>query len=118
MDTRVDALESAIGSGGSVDSKITAAIQKLDKADTAVAGQVVSAVSETDGIITVSRRALVEDDIPELDQSKIIGLEQSLADKVDDASLATIAKTGNVNDLVQTSNDYIVFNCGTSNTVI
>lgn len=118
MDTRVDALEAAVGSGGSVDSKITAAIQKLDKADTAVAGQVVSAVSETDGIITVSRRALVEDDIPELDQSKIIGLEQSLADKVDDASLATIAKTGNVNDLVQTSNDYIVFNCGTSNTVI
>lgn len=118
MDTRVDALEAAVGSGGSVDSKITAAIQKLDKADTAVAGQVVSAVSETDGIITVSRRALVEDDIPELDQSKIIGLEQSLADKADDASLATIAKTGNVNDLVQTSNDYIVFNCGTSNTVI
>ena len=118
MDSRVDALEAAVGTGGTVDSKITAAIQKLDKADTAVAGQVVSAVSETDGIITVSRRALVEDDIPELDQAKIIGLEQALADKADDASLAIIAKTGNVKDLVQTSGDYIVFNCGTSNTVI
>lgn len=118
MDSRVDALESAVGSGGSVDSKITEAINKLDKADTAVAGQVVSAVSETDGIITVVRRALVEDDIPELDQAKIIGLEQALADKADDASLAKIAKSGNVNDLVQTGGDYIVFNCGTSTTVI
>ncbi len=118
MDSRVDALESAVGSGGSVDSKITEAINKLDKADTAVGGQVVSAVSEADGIITVTRRALVEDDIPELDQAKIIGLEQSLADKADDASLAEIAKSGNVNDLVQTEGDYIVFNCGTSTTVI
>lgn len=118
MDSRVDALESAVGSGGSVDSKITEAINKLDKADTPVTGQVVSAVSETDGIITVSRRALIEDDIPELDQTKIIGLEQALADKTDDASLAKIAKTGNVNDLIQTGGDYIVFNCGTSNTVI
>lgn len=118
MDGRVDALEAAVGTGGTVDSKITAAIQKLDKADTAVAGQVVSAVSEADGIITVSRRALIEDDIPELAQNKIIGLEQVLADKADDASLATIAKTGNVNDLVQTGGDYIVFNCGTSSTVI
>lgn len=28
--------------------------------------------------------------------------------------LAAIAKTGNVNDLVQTDGDYLVFNCGTS----
>lgn len=118
MNSRVEALESAVGSGGSVDSKITEAIKKLDKADTAVAGQVVSSVSETDGIITVTRRALVEDDIPELDQAKIIGLEQSLADKANDASLAKIAKSGNVNDLVQAGGDYIVFNCGTSSTVI
>lgn len=32
--------------------------------------------------------------------------------------LAAIAKTGNVNDLVQTDGDYIVFDCGSSNTVI
>ena len=33
MDTRVDALEAAVGTGGSVDSKIQTAIQALDKAD-------------------------------------------------------------------------------------
>lgn len=83
MDSRVEALEEAVGTGGSVDSKITAAIGKLDKTDTAVDGQVVSAVSETDGIITVSRRALVEADIPVLSQSKVNGLATSLAGKQD-----------------------------------
>lgn len=58
MDARVDALESAVGEGGSVAEKITAEIQKLDKEDTAVTGQYVSAVSETDGVITVERAAL------------------------------------------------------------
>lgn len=83
MDSRVEALEEAVGTGGSVDSKITAAIGKLDKTDTAVDGQVVSAVSETDGVITVSRRALVETDIPTLSQSKVNGLATSLAGKQD-----------------------------------
>lgn len=34
------------------------------------------------------------------------------------ADLATIAKTGNVNNLVQTAGDVLVFNCGTSTEVI
>lgn len=58
MDTRVDALEAAIGEGGSVGAQIDAKIQTLDVEDTAVAGQYVSAVSETDGKITVTRAAL------------------------------------------------------------
>lgn len=58
MDTRVDALEASIGEGGSVSAQITAEINKLDKADTAVDGKYVSAVSEADGIITVTRAAL------------------------------------------------------------
>ncbi len=63
MDTRVDALEAAIGEGGSVAAQITAEIQKLDKEDTAVAHQVVTAVSETDGKIAVTRAQLTTDDI-------------------------------------------------------
>lgn len=65
-----------------VTSEINTKIGTLDKADAAVAGQVVSAVSETDGIITVSRRALVEDDIPTLATSKISGLDTALNGKV------------------------------------
>lgn len=58
MDTRVDTLEAAIGEGGSVGAQIDAKIQTLDVEDTAVAGQYVSAVSEADGKITVTRAAL------------------------------------------------------------
>lgn len=58
MDARVDALEASIGEGGSVSAQITAEINKLDKIDTAVDGEYVSAVSEADGIITVTRAAL------------------------------------------------------------
>lgn len=65
-----------------VTSEISTKIGTLDKADAAVAGQVVSAVSETDGIITVSRRALVADDIPTLATSKISGLDTALNGKV------------------------------------
>lgn len=32
--------------------------------------------------------------------------------------LATIAQTGNVNDLIQDEGDYILFDCGTSTEVI
>lgn len=65
-----------------VTSEINTKIKTLDKADAAVTGQVVSAVSETDGIITVSRRALVADDIPTLATSKISGLDTALNGKV------------------------------------
>lgn len=59
MDTRVKGLETKMGST-SVSDQITTAIGKLDNADTAVAGQYVSKVSETDGIISVERVALPE----------------------------------------------------------
>lgn len=58
MDSRVDVLESAIGEGGSVAAQIKGAIEALDVADEAITGQYVSAVSETDGKITVTRADL------------------------------------------------------------
>lgn len=73
---------SAYATKTTVTSEISTKIGTLDKTDTAVAGQVVSAVSETDGIITVSRRALVAGDIPTLAISKISGLDTALNGKV------------------------------------
>ncbi len=49
------ALDDALGNGGSVSSQITTAINALDSADTAVANQFVTSVSEEDGVITVTR---------------------------------------------------------------
>lgn len=58
-------------------------VDALDVTDTAVATQLVSAISQTDGKISVTRRALVAADIPELAQNKISGLETALAGKQD-----------------------------------
>ena len=37
-----------------------------------------------------------------------------VSEKANDADLATIAKTGNVNDLIQTAGDVLIFDCGSS----
>lgn len=89
-----------------VTSEIKTKIGTLDKADTAVNGQVVSAVSETDGIITVSRRTLVEADIPTLAISKVTGLQDALNAKVPTSrTVNTKPLTANV---VLTGSDILV----------
>lgn len=94
-----------------VTSEIKTKIGTLDKADTAVDGQVVSAVSETDGIITVSRRALVAADIPTLAISKVTGLQGALDAKVPTSrTVNTKPLTANV---VLTGGDILVGGKGT-----
>ena len=58
-------------------------IGKLVLNDTAEAKKLVSAVKQENGKITVTRRALVVDDIPEIGMSKISGLPAALAAKQD-----------------------------------
>lgn len=82
--TRVEALETAIGEGGSVSSQIDAKIADLDVAEVAVgAGEIIEKISETDGKISVSKRALVAGDIPTIEQSQVNGLGTALAAKQD-----------------------------------
>lgn len=77
--SNVDGLQDALNAKATP-ADITAAIGNLDVSDTAVAGQVVSAVSEADGKISVTRRQV----------------------KIDELGQDT----------------YIVFDCGTSSTII
>ena len=82
--TRVEALETAIGEGGSVSSQIDAKIANLDVAEVAVGtGEIIEKISETDGKISVSKRALVASDIPTIEQSQVNGLGTALAAKQD-----------------------------------
>lgn len=82
--TRVEALETAIGEGGSVGSQIDAKIAELDAAEVAVGtGEIIEKVSQTDGKISVSKRALVANDIPTIEQSQVNGLGTALAAKQD-----------------------------------
>lgn len=94
-----------------VTSEISTKIGTLDKADIAVTGQVVSAVSETDGIITVSRRALVADDIPTLATSKISGLDTALSGKV--PTTRTVNSKSLSADVVLAGTDILVGGDGT-----
>lgn len=94
-----------------------AKIETLDVPDEAVAKKFVSAVSETDGKITVSRRELVADDVPTLGISKIDGLQTALDAKQNELvfntaydsstnKVATMTDVGNAKDaLVGTDAD-------------
>lgn len=101
--SKVEGLQTALD-GKAAPADISNAIGALDVEDAAVEAQLVSAVSETDGKITVSRRALVAGDIPELAQSKITGLETALSGKQDviafyTAYNATDNKAATMNDV-------------------
>ena len=100
------------------DQQITTKISSLDKGDSAVENQFVTAVSQTDGVISVTRAAITEAAIPTLSQSKISGLETALSAKIDASAVSQIGKTGNINDATQIEGDYLIINCGTSSDVI
>lgn len=60
---------------------VQAKIEGLDAdGDTAGQGEIISAVSEADGIVSVTKRALVAADIPTIEQSQVNGLPKALED--------------------------------------
>lgn len=156
------------------DAQLKAKVESLDYTDAAVAKEFVTAVSEADGIIAVTRRGLETSDfgtgenaILPVDaviglpkaledaakagtdaaaqaladakadaQARIEALDSSIAEEADKVisgfsiadgvinpesvkkvTLAKIATTGNVNDLIQTAGDVLIFNCGSSSEV-
>lgn len=109
LQTEIDNLQTAVGTGGTIDSRITAAINALKDActvaDTAAANQFVTAVAQDDGKIAVTRRALTAADIPTLEISKINGLQDALNAKAAKADFDTLnatvtdSKTGLVKQL-------------------
>ena len=108
LDGRIDDLETAIGEGGSVEQQITDAINELNKGDSVTPNQFVTSVAQVNGIINVTRSQ------PTI--ANINGLQDALDLKVNDSDLATVAKSGKIDDLTQTAT--IIFNCGTSSTVM
>lgn len=110
-ETKEDATAKLTEAKGYVDTELG----KLDLTEiTAGQGTIIGAISQTDGLVSVSTRELTADDIPVLAQSKITGLKAALDAKANDADLAAIAKSGSTDDLVQ-GTDTLVFNCGGAN---
>lgn len=59
LDGRVEDLEEAVGTGGSVDSKIATAIQGLDSSIAVTSNQAISAISIVDGKINASTKITI-----------------------------------------------------------
>lgn len=107
VDTQItNAVSAAIGEGGAVTEKIAAEIQKLDVEDNAVAGKYVSAVSEADGKITVTRA-----DLPDYTNvyaakehdhaiADVTGLQDALDNKATFADVTALS--GKVTTLIST----------------
>ena len=81
--SRVAALEAKFA--GMEEATVVAHVQKkieaLDVAEVKVGqGEIIEAVSEADGMISVSKRALVKEDIPTIEQSQVNGLPKALED--------------------------------------
>lgn len=94
---------------GTVKKYVDDAIDALKIGDYALAADLTalaSRVTTLEGEMTAAQGAI------EQAQADIEANEQAISDL--DGSLAAIAKSGNVNDLVQTAGDVLVFDCGTS----
>lgn len=81
--SRVKALEDKfVGmTEATVVAHVQAKIEGLDAdGETAGQGEIISAVSEADGIVSVSKRALVKEDIPTIEQTQVNGLPKALED--------------------------------------
>lgn len=111
LDTTISgAIDEAIATDGAIDEAISSAVTE---AIAGVAGNVaavensfVTSISLANGVLTGT--------VAQPTIANVSGLQSALDAKTDDADLATIAKTGNVNDLVQTGGDVLVFQCGSS----
>ena len=92
-ETDIVALETKVGDE-TVAAQIEAAIEALKIGDYAKAADLTAAINQHN--------------------TDKAALEAEIAKKANDADLAAIAKTGNVNDLVQTTGDVLIFDCGGS----
>lgn len=112
MNEAIEALEALVGTT-SVSSQISAAITALKIGDYAKAADLTAAAER---ITTLEGKAHTHENATVLNGITSAKIEawDAVADKADDADLAAIAKSGNVNDLIQTAGDVIVFDCGTS----
>ena len=73
--------------------------------------------SQTDLTALTGRVGTLETDNT-ANKSDIAELQTDVANKIDASAVSQIGKTGNINDAIQNSGDYLIFNCGSSSSVI
>lgn len=119
LDGRVEVVE---GKVATLEGKMDTAQADIETLEGYVGGKKVSdAISEAieaalkvEGVDKYALASALADAIAQHATDKK-ALEDAIALKANDADLAAIAKTGNVNDLVQTTGDVLIFDCGGAN---
>ena len=119
MNSAITALEGIVdGIGGegeeaTVVAYVTSAIEALKIGDYAKAADLTALAAR---VTTLEGKAHTHTNKNALDtiNYETIAKWDTVTNKANDADLAAIAKTGNVNDLVQGSGDLLIFNCGSS----
>ena len=138
--------EAITKAGENADAAIEAELAKLTQTNSG-SGKYVTTVTQANGKVAVVNADVTPDDIVGLiPTAKVDGLDTALASKqaklaaidgevtaanpvatkstvdgaieASEAKLHAIATSGNVNDLVQTAGDVLIFNCGSATTVI
>lgn len=100
----VDTLNGADTINGSVAKSIKTAIGNLKNEDEAVDHQFVTEVAEADGVVTVSRAALVADDIPDLTLEKITDAGTVASEDLNTTALADAdSETATLNENIPTA---------------
>ena len=78
----IKTVDSSLFPAGTLFSDVESYLLKCD-AVTVNTGEIISSVSQTNGVVSVSKRELTSDDIPTLPQSKVEDLTDTLAGKQD-----------------------------------
>lgn len=107
--------------GEALATRVTTAEGKIDTLNGTGAGSVKKTVDDAindfatkvseDGTVNTFKELI---DYAASHSSEFTELVGEVAKKANNSDLAAIAKSGNVNDLVQTSGDVLIFNCGDS----
>jgi len=116
----VDTLIEYVTSGSAADDMVVIAVSADHKVTATITdGKITLAKLEADVQAAIGKahehaNATVLDGIT----AEKVAEWDTVGDKANDADLAAIAKSGNVDDLAQTADTYFIINCGTATTVI
>ena len=114
---KITALETKVGDD-TVPVQINAAVDALKNGQLKTMQGEIDAVEDRATALETAKHTHDNKIVLDGITSEKVAAWDKVSEKANDADLAAIAKSGNVNDLVQTEGDVIVFNCGTASTVI
>ena len=121
FETRVKALEEAAPTHATKDEVATAKQGAIDAAaaDATTKANAAQAAAEATAAADATTKAnAAETNAKAYTDAEIVKVNTEVAKKANSADLHTVATTGNIKDLAQTENEYVIFYCGNASTMV